>query len=235
MGAGKGRGACQPWLLVRALTQGIELQVAPDAEAAARRIVYLFIELSPSRIGLSGGSTPRRAYELLSESDLDLSRCDVFLVDERWVPKDDERSNSLMIGELLASKSQARFHVPEFGESLEQSATAYAAELEPFVPLDLVLLGLGEDGHTASLFPGGPELMATDIVTTSQGPDSERITMTLECLNQSSVALFLVTGESKREAVQRLVLGEDIPASRVRPKQRLILVCDEPAMPDAIA
>ena len=155
----------------------------------------------------------------------------MFFGDERCVPPDHPDSNYRMAYEALLSHVQARVHrMP--GETCD--AAAYEEELTrvfgPGLPeFDLVLLGLGEDGHTASLFPGDPALDITDRrVVRVERPDHPRLTLTLPVLSAAKVVMFLVSGESKREALGRLLAGADIPAARVRARQ-VIVIADEAA------
>jgi 6-phosphogluconolactonase len=205
-----------------------ELVVAPDiAGAAAER----FIALRPRFVALAGGSTPRRLYELLAVCDLPWSETEVFFGDERCVPPDHPDSNYRMAHEALLSRVQARVH-PMPGETCD--AAAYEEELTRVFgtgppEFDLVLLGLGVDGHTASLFPGDPALNVTDRrVVRVQRPDHPRLTLTLPVLSAAKVAMFLVSGESKREPLRRLLAGVDIPAARVR-AHHVIIIADEAA------
>jgi 6-phosphogluconolactonase len=205
-----------------------ELVVAPDiVEAAAER----FMALRPRFVALAGGSTPRPLYERLAACDFPWSETEVFFGDERCVPPDHPDSNYRMAHEALLSRVQARVHrMP--GETC--SAAAYEEELNtvfgPGLPeFDLVLLGLGVDGHTASLFPGDPALDVTDRrVVRVQRPDHPRLTLTLPVLSAAKAAMFLVSGRSKREPLQQLLAGADIPAARVRARQ-VIIIADEAA------
>jgi 6-phosphogluconolactonase len=205
-----------------------ELVVAPDiVEAAAER----FMALRPRFVALAGGSTPRPLYERLAACDFPWSETEVFFGDERCVPPDHPDSNYRMAHEALLSRVQARVHrMP--GETC--SAAAYEEELNtvfgPGLPeFDLVLLGLGVDGHTASLFPGDPALDVTDRrVVRVQRPDHPRLTLTLPVLSAAKAAMFLVSGRSKREPLRQLVAGANIPAARVRAR-RVIIIADEAA------
>jgi 6-phosphogluconolactonase len=205
-----------------------ELVVAPDvAVAAAER----FLALGPRFLALAGGSTPQRLYERLAVCDLPWSETEVFFGDERCVPPDHPDSNYRMAHEALLSRVQARVH-RMLGETCD--APAYEEELTrvfgPGLPeFGLVLLGLGVDGHTASLFPGDPALDVTDRrVVRVERPDHPRLTLTLPVLSAARAAMFLVLGESKREPLRWLLTGVDIPAARVKAR-RVIIIADEAA------
>lgn len=207
-----------------------QLIVVPDiAEAAAE----LFVALKPRTLALAGGSTPQRLYERLATCDIAWSDTDVFFGDERCVPPHHPASNFAMASESLLSKVPARVHRMR-GEDCD--AAGYEWELTevfgPGVPkFDLVLLGLGEDGHTASLFPGDAALGVTDRrVIRVERPDYPRLTLTLPVLSAASVALFLVSGKAKREVTGRLLRGENIPAARVAARE-VVIIADEEAAP----
>jgi 6-phosphogluconolactonase len=205
-----------------------ELVVARDiAVAAAERV----LALGPRFLALAGGSTPRRLYERLAACDFPWSETEVFFSDERCVPPEHPDSNYRMAYEALLSRVPARVHrMP--GETCD--AAAYEEELTkvfgPGLPeFDLVLLGLGADGHTASLFPGDPALAVMDRhVVRVQRPDHPRLTLTLPVLSAAKVAMFLVSGESKREPLRRLLAGVDIPAASVRARH-VVIFADEAA------
>ena len=154
-------------------------------------------------IVLTGGSTPRRAYEIAAELEPDWSRVDVWWGDERCVPPDDERSNFGMAKEALLDRLAVAPRSVHGMASVEQ----YALELADVETFDLVLLGLGPDGHVASLFPNFPTLDVTDrdVVGSQAGhePFVDRITLTLPRLADTRELLFLVTGADKAEAVLR--------------------------------
>jgi 6-phosphogluconolactonase len=205
-----------------------ELVVARDiASAAAER----FLSLRPRFLALAGGSTPRRLYERLPTCDFPWSETEVFFGDERCVPPEHPDSNYRMAHEALLSRVQAKVHRMH-GETCDTAA--YEEELTkvfgPGLPrFDLVLLGLGEDGHTASLFPGDPALEVTDRrVVRVQRPDHPRLTLTLPVLSAAKVAMLLVSGESKREPLHQLLKGADIPAARVRARH-VFIIADEAA------
>ncbi|WP_320674492.1 6-phosphogluconolactonase [Prochlorococcus sp. MIT 1341] len=194
---------------------------------------------------LSGGSTPQATYESLAREHLPWDRVDVFLGDERWVDLNDERSNARMIrGSLLASGpgAKATFHpIPtlEF-PSPEQSASAYSTLLQKHCDgappiLDLVLLGLGNDGHTASLFPYSSALNVTDkAATVCRGNGLERVTITSSVLSSARKVIFLVSGKSKNLALNRLQdFSEPLertPARLIQPNTEVLILADRLAV-----
>lgn len=192
------------------------LIVVPDVAAAAAE---RFLALQPRTLVLAGGSTPRSLYERLATCDFAWPQTEVFFGDERCVPPDHPASNFRMAAETLLSRVQAKVHRMR-GEDCD--AVGYEQELSevfgPGIPeFDLVLLGLGEDGHTASLFPGDAALQVRDgRVVRVERPDYARLTLTLPVLSRARAAFFLVSGCAKREQVRRLLRGGDIPAARVR-------------------
>ncbi|MFN2612166.1 MAG: 6-phosphogluconolactonase [Solirubrobacterales bacterium] len=179
-------------------------------------------------LALAGGDTPRPAYERLAELIDDWEDVELWLGDERLVPADDPASNYRMLSETLLERTTgASAHpVPTEGNSAEQAATAYAELIAARVPagtsglpsFDAVLLGLGEDGHTASLFPNAPALRAGGIcvaVHDAPKPPPDRVTMTLGVLSAARTPLMLATGAGKAGAVAAVVGDPDpaVPAS----------------------
>jgi 6-phosphogluconolactonase len=202
---------------------------------------------------LSGGSTPRRLYECLGAPDiaprLPWSRTHWFWGDERFVPHDHPDSNFRMAREAFLSKvpvPDANIHaVPTEGLSPDDAAIAYETtlkrfygtdKLDPGRPLfDVTLLGIGEDGHTASLFPGQPALQETRrwAVAVIGAKDEARITLTYPAIDSSREVVFLVTGQEKRRVVARAETGDrTIPAGVIRPVGRLHWFTDRAAAPE---
>ena len=171
----------------------------------------------PVSLFLSGGSTPRVTYTRLVEQDLDWSRVHVFLGDERWVDTDHQDSNARMAREAFVEDIEATFHVlPTHFESPHEAADHYEqtlAELfgsEQF-KADLVILGIGTDGHTASLFPGTEALEETErlyVANWVPGKDMWRLSATFRLLHHASEVLFLATGSAKAEVVAQILEGE---------------------------
>jgi len=203
----------------------IELTVADDAEAAARTCAERVAEAIESartqrgvaHVALAGGSTPARAYELLAGRVADWRGVHLWLGDERCVPLDHPDSNSVLVrGTLLArlpaGGPQPILHrVERAGDGdPPAAATAYAAELRgavpgtPFPVLDFVLLGLGEDGHTASLFPDDPALEERErlvVAVRRRKPPPDGVTFTLPVLRGGRRIVVLTAGAAKAEAV----------------------------------
>ena len=185
----------------------------------------LVVREVPRTLALSGGSTARRCYETLAtRSGIDWSYVEVLFGDERLVPVDHPDSNEGMARQELLD------HVPVGAVHSMAGSTAegYDALLQSLVLVDLVHLGLGPDGHTASLFPGSPALDERDrlVVDTDGGlePLHPRRTLTLPGIALARHVVFTVEGESKRDAFQRVVAGDDVPAARVRAGQVTWLV-----------
>ena len=214
------------------------LTVLPDGEAAARHAAGLLAERiagGARHLALAGGSTPRRAHELLAAMDVDWSGVHLWLGDERCVPSDHDDANARMVRESLGDRGTLHAARGELGP--EDAAWLYARELagalgeEPV--LDVVVLGLGEDGHTASLFPGHPETAASHApvigVRGAPKPPPERITMTLPVLMRARFTVLLATGAGKRAPLAKVRLNDEAaPAARLGAALDEI-VCDEAA------
>ena len=234
-----------------------ELEILADPEALARRVADWLLAISTARVGvftlaLSGGGTPRRLYEILSAPPyhdvFPWPRTHLFWGDERFVPQNDESSNFRMVREAMLSRAPvpaANIH-PVRTEGLTPDAAAadyerelksfYGAErLDPVRPLfDVTLLGLGPDGHTASLFPGTAVLEERERwVAAVIGPTPPRITLTYPPLESSRHVAFLVAGTEKREIVSRFQRGEHtLPAARLCPTGAVHLFADAGAAQD---
>lgn len=228
-----------------------EARVFEDAEALARHAAQWLCVLALQSTGnfavsLSGGSTPRRLYELLSSAPLPWDRIHWFWGDERFVPPGHPESNYRMAREALLSRAPipaSNIHaIPTEGVSPGEAAGAYettlkhfygAETLRPQRPLfGAVLLGLGEDGHTASLFPGQPALEEERrwAVAVERAKAYARITLTYPALESSAETAFLVSGGAKREALRRARAGDrGIPAGRLRPAGNLRWLVDRAA------
>ncbi len=172
---------------------------------------------------LAGGDTPRAIYKQLRAIQNDWSAWHIYFSDERCLPQTDPRRNSVMAGEAWLDyvdiPANQLYTIPgELGADL--AACEYAQTLNTVGIFDLTLLGLGEDGHTASLFPGHewgtePDSPDTLAVLDAPKPPPQRVSLTAARLNRSRQIMFLVSGESKRDAVKQWRAGENIPARAI--------------------
>lgn len=231
------------------------IRVYPDPEtashAAARSVVRWAGEAIEDHgsfgLALAGGSTPRRLYELLAtdySTEIPWRHVHLYWGDERCVPPDDDRSNYGMVRTVLLD------HVPvppagvhrirgELGP--ERAAAEYERVLAQAISLDLVLLGMGTDGHTASLFPGQLDLTDPRTVRGVSAPAGveprDRVTLTLRGLEAFTAALFLVTGREKRdvvEAARSTAPSAEIPASCVSPARETTWIVDRAAAGETV-
>ncbi len=230
-------------------TYSPEVRVYPDAAAVAEAAAEVFAHVAVRAVAengrfyvaLAGGSTPRAVYERIADDELSGRRplpwagIEIFFGDERCVPPAHAESNFRMAREALLDRvpiPAANIHRIA-GELVPAAAAqAYAAELKRVVPphhgglprLDLVLLGVGQDGHTASLFPDTPALAEkfhSVVANPGPAPDAWRVTLTLPALNAAANVLFLVIGAEKAPMLRRVLrtdtAGASYPAQRVRP------------------
>ncbi|HYI79396.1 MAG TPA: 6-phosphogluconolactonase [Thermoleophilaceae bacterium] len=228
------------------MSRAIEI-VADPAAAAAERIAA--VVRRGGHIALAGGSTPRRAYELLAEMGLNWNSVDLWLGDDRCVPAGHEHSNFRMVDETLVGRiadedypSSWRRIQGELGP--DRAAKLYEDELRfvfserEWPRFDLILLGIGPDAHTASLFPNDDALAerkrwAVGVETPGMAPLVPRVTLTLPVLDAAREVVFLISGADKADAVARAfgdAPGLDAPSSLVRPDPgTLTVLLDEPA------
>jgi 6-phosphogluconolactonase len=188
---------------------------------------------APSSIALSGGDTARRCYELLATADVDWRSVDVWFGDERWVPIHDPESNEGMsrvtfLDEVEPHEIHSMYGA---GDTIEAAAAAYDAALRDAPPISLLHLGMGPDGHTASLFPGSPTLDVTDRLVIPAGDELHphpRLTFTFPQIARCRLAVITVAGAQKHDALERVRTGESLPIARVH-AERIVWLVDEAA------
>jgi 6-phosphogluconolactonase len=236
-----------------------ERRIYHDAEALARAVAQHIVTLAnetrsmrrPFTVALAGGSTPRSAYLRLAQPDfaerIDWERVHLFWGDERCVPPDHPDSNYRMARETLLDRvsiPDANVHRMRGELSPENAAQLYEAEIRKLfyeievTGFDLILLGLGEDGHTASLFPGTDALGAEQrwvVANAVETLGGQRLTLTLPAINAAANVAFIVSGERKRAMLRRVLASDPdmplLPAQRVQPKDgRLIWMMDRAAI-----
>jgi 6-phosphogluconolactonase len=201
----------------------VNIQVLDDPAAA---VADLLVDASGD-IVITGGSSPQRAYELAAGRRADWSGVTVWFTDERCVPPDDELSNFAMVEKALLSRVERPPEVMRMQGELgpQEGAAAYASALGDAPQFALMLLGLGPDAHIASLFPNRPEKHVADrlvvgVPEAGHEPYVPRISLTLPAIEAAGEKVFLVTGDSKVDAVRRAFGDEpdpESPAAHVRP------------------
>jgi 6-phosphogluconolactonase len=205
------------WLVVADVVTAALVGVAQAAE----RAISIRGEF---HIVLAGGNTPKALYERMVNLDTDWSRWHIWFGDERCLPADDINRNSYMATQAWLTHCpipETQIHTIHAERGAEIAAADYAEQLQQVDMFDLVLLGLGEDGHTASLFPDqfDPDNPAATIaVHNAPKPPADRVSLTVRCLNGTRAVLFLVTGAGKRDAVAAWQRGDAIPAAAITVK-----------------
>lgn len=192
------------------------------------------------RIVLAGGSTPRAVYQTLNELPTNWSAWHVYFGDERVLPVDHPDRNSVMAQTAWLAQSpipRSQIYPIPTEQGLEAARASYMQTLALLGAFDLVLLGLGEDGHTASLFPGhdfGTAEDAPDVlmVLDAPKPPPQRISLSANRLSKAHQVLFLATGAGKREPVQRWMSGAEIPAAAIHCGNGVDVLLDRAAWPD---
>lgn len=219
------------------------IRIYPDPEALSQAAALLFATTAKQAVkargrfvvALAGGRTPQRTYQLLAQDPLRAQipwqQTHVFWGDERWVPADDPRNNARMARQALLDQvpiPAAQLHPMGCNGALQTAAIAYETLLHEFFRtapprFDLILLGLGENGHTASLFPGStvleePARWVAELALAEAG--EQRLTLTLAAINQARLVVFLVTGSHKASILRQVLEETDtqsLPAQRIHP------------------
>ncbi|MGB5261924.1 MAG: 6-phosphogluconolactonase [Gammaproteobacteria bacterium] len=186
------------------------------------------------RIVLAGGGTPQAVYRQLVHAGADWARWQVYFGDERCLPPNHPERNSVMAMEnWLAGVAipQENIHVIPAERGAAEAAHVYTPVIDAARPFDLVLLGMGEDGHTASLFPGQrPQTTASVLaVQAAPKPPAERVSLGEAALNDARTVLLLVTGHAKHAAVERWKQGEDLPVARIHGRSGAVVYLDSAA------
>jgi 6-phosphogluconolactonase len=201
------------------------LESPEDVASAAAADIAEALRDGARSLVLAGGTTPRRCYELLSRMEVDWGRVSILFGDERCVRPDHPDSNYRMAREALLDRVSPAtvYRMPaELGP--DEAAGLYAHVVAAVAPLDVVVLGVGEDGHTASLFPGHPALNATGLavgIRDSPKPPSQRVTLTLAALQAARRVIILATGAGKADAVARAKRHE-VPSGMIAGARWLI-------------
>ncbi|WP_022797646.1 6-phosphogluconolactonase [Thermus islandicus] len=197
------------------------------SQALEAALAWLLERLVHASSGaLAGGRTPLPLYRALRGIRF---RTTLVLSDERWLPPGDRGTNLAQVAEALGPQADHLLPFP-LGLPPEEARARMEARLEGLLPLGFALLGVGEDGHTASLFPGHPALESprlVEVVRDSPKPPPLRLTLTPKALATAEEVLFLALGEAKRKAVLRLIAGEDLPPRRIAAANALLITDQE--------
>ncbi|MEM6518234.1 MAG: 6-phosphogluconolactonase [Cyanobacteria bacterium P01_C01_bin.70] len=216
--------------------------VARSLELVQERILNAIAERGTCAIALAGGSTPKPLYEALAKADLPWSKLHIFWGDERYVPVDHPNSNAGMAKAAWLDQVPipvTQIHImPTHFEQPAEAAAAYEGLLKDSLghtpTFDIVLLGMGDDGHTLSLFPQTAAVDVSDrLVTVGKKGDDPRITLTAPLVNQSRCVLFLVSGSNKQTALKEVFSADAsdlaFPSRKIRPQGELWWLLDAAA------
>ncbi len=207
------------------MTQWIEFESAQDVAVAAADAIqeharYSILKRGEYKLVLAGGTTPMACYELLASRDLEWDKWKLFYGDERCLPEDDgDRNHQIVASSGLTELVRQHYVIPAELGSIK-GAESYGKLISDQTPFDTVLLGMGEDGHTASLFPGLDWYdvktdQLTQAVHDAPKPPPERISLTAAALKRCHQMLVLITGESKRDAIKQWKQGSRLPVVEV--------------------
>ncbi|HTD50594.1 MAG TPA: 6-phosphogluconolactonase [Acidimicrobiia bacterium] len=206
------------------------VQIVDSVPLAFARLVT---QHTPRSVALSGGETAQDCYSAVRATGPDWSNVDVYFGDERFVPPDDPDSNEGMARRVLLDTARPRtIHSMYEPGPIEDAARRYDDLVRAADPIDLVHLGLGPDGHTASLFPNSPTLAETQRLVVAAGDAAHphpRLTFTFPAIARARLVVVTVVGADKRDAIDRIRAGEDLPGARIR-GERVLWLGDSAAL-----
>ncbi len=216
----------------------IDYRWVADGQAAAELALSWLQEKAAEAIrlrgrfvlALAGGSTPKLLYQLLAETDQDWCRWYLIYGDERCLAKGHVDRNSTMIEQCWLNKvafPPANHYLPAMELGADAAALDYAEAIAPLLPIDVALLGMGEDGHTASLFPGHthPPQRVVPVHHAPKPPD-DRISLSYQTLTQAASICLLVTGKGKEQTVMAWMQGVDFPIANIHGTKETVLITD---------
>ncbi len=209
-----------------------------DPRAAALAALELLLQQAAAAIAqrgrfvlaLSGGSTPQLLYQLLATAEQDWNNWILVYGDERCLPYGNPERTSTLVEQCwlnVANFPRTNHYLPALEPGADIAALAYAETIASLLPIDVALLGMGEDGHTASLFPGHSHSQQSVVpVHNSPKPPADRISLSYATLNAAAVVCFLVTGQGKQATLQRWLAGAEFPVANIHGKQATVLITD---------
>jgi len=222
-----------------------DYKIYSDGEAVAREACQRILTSAEKAIAargafkivLAGGTTPEATYRELAKNNADWSKWHVYIGDERCLPANDAERNSVMAARSLTNHvgiPADQIYIINAEQGAEVAAKAYADVVNAALPFDVVLLGMGEDGHTASLFPGHQHNLTetTHAVHNAPKPPSDRVSLSAAALANTDELLMLITGEGKQEPLSQWLAGKELPIAMIGAKNTLILM-DNAAWPNA--
>lgn len=225
------------------LGAGLRYQVLGDSDAVAKSAAAHILTAAQQAIAvrgqfklvLAGGSTPQAAYRLLAKAEADWLHWHIYFGDERCLPPEDSERNSYMAAEAWLDHvaiPRAQIHPIAAERGAQPAAAEYSTLVAAALPFDLVLLGMGEDGHTASLFPGQQHDSPAWAVAVHNAPKPppERVSLSARALAETRALLLLVTGAAKYQALQRWGAGEVLPVASIKPACPIELLLDRDAV-----
>jgi len=220
----------------------IDWQILADADAVATTATERILQAAATAIRqhgvfklvLAGGSTPERVYRQLADAQADWNKWQLYFGDERCLPADHTGRNSRMAADSWLARGQVpadQIHIIAAEHGASSAAHQYAETVRNARPFDMVLLGMGEDGHTASLFPGHtfPPGEPVHAVAGAPKPPPERVSLGTDSLSDSRDVLILITGSGKRDAVRQWQKGADLPIARITARQHMTVLLDTAA------
>ncbi|MEN8205172.1 MAG: 6-phosphogluconolactonase [Pseudomonadota bacterium] len=220
----------------------INWQCLADADAVATHAADLILQAAVNAIHergvfhlvLAGGRTPGKVYQRLAKAQADWKNWQLYFGDERCLPADHPERNSRMAANAWLDNGAIpveNIHSVPAERGAETAATNYSSVIDHARPFDLVLLGMGEDGHTASLFPGQlhPDTESVHAIHNAPKPPPDRVSLSRSSLSDSRDVLVLITGTGKRTAVQQWQSGEALPIAGITARHRMTVLVDEAA------
>jgi 6-phosphogluconolactonase len=224
------------------IATAIHWHCLPDVDAVARHATDLILHSATAainmrgsfRLVLAGGRTPAAIYRLLATRQAGWANWQLYFGDERCLPVTHEDRNSRMAGMAWLDHGAVpadNIHPIPAELGAESAAVRYGAVIQKARPFDLVLLGMGEDGHTASLFPGQhhPDTETVHAIHNAPKPPSDRVSLSRTSLSDSRDVIVLITGAGKRAAVRRWQAGEALPIAGITALHRVTVLLDEAA------
>ena len=227
---------------MRPASNAINWQCLADADAVATHATELILQAAANAINergvfhlvLAGGRTPEKVYQRLANAQADWKNWQLYFGDERCLPADHPERNSRMAATAWLDQGtvpEENIHPIQAELGAEAAAAHYATVINHAQPFDLVLLGMGEDGHTASLFPGQlhPDSESVHAVHHAPKPPPDRVSLSRARLSDSRDVLVLITGTGKRAAVQQWQAGEALPIAGITARHRITALLDKAA------